>query len=90
LHGDFTPLIGMPNPWSDNEGKRHYWRRGVALVTLFGIVSLLLITSIVRTIITNPGSIPDDKEWDMQTDQLTDHTHSDISQSDDEKKRSKE
>lgn len=69
----------MPNPWNDNDGKNHYWRRGVALVTIFGIVSLLLITSIVRTIITNPGSIPEDKEWDMQSDLLTDHSQGDIS-----------
>ncbi len=24
----------------------------------------------MRTIITNPGNIPEDKEWDMQTDSM--------------------
>ena len=28
----------------------------------------MLIVSIVRTIVTNPGNIPEHKEWDMSTD----------------------
>jgi hypothetical protein len=30
----------------------------------------LLGVSIVRTILTNPGNIPEEKEWDMQTDSM--------------------
>jgi hypothetical protein len=30
----------------------------------------MLFISIVRTIRTNPGNIPEDKEWDMQTDSM--------------------
>jgi hypothetical protein len=30
----------------------------------------MLIVSIVRTITTPPGSIPEDKEWDMQSDSM--------------------
>jgi hypothetical protein len=74
----------MPNPWTDDQGKNDYWRRGVILIVIFGILSFLLLTSIVRTIITNPGTIPDDKEWDMQSDAFTDSAISD-SQSDEEK-----
>ena len=69
----------MPNPWTDDDGKNHYWRRGVALVVLFGILTLLLITSIIQTIITSPGSIPDDKEWDMLSENLTENGMSDNS-----------
>ena len=35
----------------------------------FAFFSLNLIVAIVRTIGTNPGNIPDHKEWDMSTDQ---------------------
>lgn len=28
--------------------------------------------SIVKTIMTNPGNIPEDKEWDMSTDAASD------------------
>jgi hypothetical protein len=37
---------------------------------IFGSLSILLAISIVQTIRTNPGNIPDDKEWDMQTDSM--------------------
>jgi hypothetical protein len=35
---------------------------------IFAWVSGNLILSIIRTISTSPGSIPDDREWDMATD----------------------
>ena len=35
---------------------------------LFAFTSTCLIVAIVRTIVTNPGNIPDHKEWDMSTD----------------------
>ena len=35
---------------------------------IFVWVSGNLILSIIRTISTSPGSIPDDREWDMATD----------------------
>ncbi len=35
---------------------------------LFAFTSSSLIVSIVRTIATNPGNIPEHKEWDMSTD----------------------
>jgi hypothetical protein len=37
---------------------------------LFSFFAFLLGLSIVRTILTNPGNIPEDKEWDMQTDSM--------------------
>lgn len=35
---------------------------------VFAFSSTMLIVSIVRTIVTNPGNIPEHKEWDMSTD----------------------
>ena len=35
------------------------------LVWLFAIFSVLLLVSIVLTITTSPGYIPEDTEWDM-------------------------
>ena len=35
---------------------------------IFGFTSICLLISIIRTICTNPGNIPDHKEWDMSTD----------------------
>lgn len=37
---------------------------------VFAFLSTMLLTSIVKTIITTPGHIPEDKEWDMQTDSM--------------------
>jgi len=63
---DFSQ-IGFDEVWED-EAKAHRraeaakWHAG--LFTFFG--SNLLI-SIIRTISTSPGNIPDYKEWDMNT-----------------------
>ena len=35
---------------------------------VFAFTSTCLIIAIIRTISTNPGNIPDHKEWDMGTD----------------------
>ncbi len=48
---------------------------------MFIVTGFILITSIIMTIKTNPGGIPDDKEWDMQSDSNldseseSDHSH---------------
>jgi len=42
--------------------------RAIAYAFIFAFTSLSLIIAIVRTILTNPGNIPDHKEWDMSTD----------------------
>ena len=45
---------------------------------IFALTSAFLLISITRTIFTNPGNIPDHKEWDMSTEgsdgQLSDPT----------------
>ena len=38
---------------------------------VFTFLASMTICSIIQTIRTNPGSIPEDKEWDMQTDSMT-------------------
>ena len=43
---------------------------------IFSILALLLGISIVQTIRTNAGSIPEDKEWDMLTDTMTEDQES--------------
>ena len=37
---------------------------------VFMFTGSMLFASIIQTIVTNPGSIPEDKEWDMQTDSM--------------------
>lgn len=41
----------------------------------------MLILSIVQSIVTNPGNIPEDKEWDMQTDSMAESSSDDDSSS---------
>ena len=90
MHGDFEDLIGMPNPWVDEDGKDHYFNKGLVMLILFVLDSLLLITSIIKTIIIDPGTIPENKEWDMLSDALTEKADSDFSKSEDEFKKHKE
>ena len=39
------------------------WAIGFAIV--FGYSAICLFIAIVRSILTNPGNIPDDHEWDL-------------------------
>ena len=42
--------------------------KGVVLLAIFLIFAVLDIASIIQTIRTSPGGIPENKEWDMQSD----------------------
>ena len=42
--------------------------KGVVLLAIFSILAILDIASIIQTIRTPPGGIPENKEWDMQSD----------------------
>lgn len=41
----------------------------------------MLISSIIQTIRTSPGYIPEDKEWDMQTDSMAESSSDEDSSS---------
>jgi hypothetical protein len=59
--------IGFGEVWED-EARAH--RRAEAAKWHAGIFTVLgsnLLISIIRTISTSPGTIPDHKEWDMNT-----------------------
>jgi hypothetical protein len=42
--------------------------KGVVLLAIFSVFAILDISAIIQTIRTPPGSIPENKEWDMQSD----------------------
>jgi len=63
---DFS-YIAFDEVW-ESEVKTH--RRAEAAKWYAGMFAWFgtnLVISIVKTIVTNPGSIPDYKEWDMST-----------------------
>lgn len=68
MSGNFETQIGIPNPWSNTLERDSAFVKGLILLIVFAVCSLLLLISIVRTIRTKPGKIPEDKEWDMQSD----------------------
>jgi len=68
INGNFDTLVGIPNPWTNTVERNHAYYKGIVLLIVFSFVALLNLVSIVRTIRTPPGGIPEDKEWDMQSD----------------------
>lgn len=66
--GNFATWIGISNLWTSDEG----WHKAIVRVSIeFGIFlffAIMLAISILRTIFTNPGSIPEETEWDMQSE----------------------
>jgi hypothetical protein len=43
-------------------------KKAIIYACLFSFTGTMLLIGIIRTISTNPGNIPDHKEWDMSTD----------------------
>lgn len=54
--------------WSTDEEWQTYKRKVLIQLGLFLFFALMLIISIIRTISTNPGGIPEEKEWDMNSE----------------------
>lgn len=46
------------------------------MLAIFSFFGVILLVSIIRTIVTSPGSIPDEKEWDVQSESLGSDTDS--------------
>lgn len=65
MSGNFEGTIGIQTPANVNQDPDYYFKKSLILLIFFLVFSLLLITSILKTIITSPGGIPDEQEWDM-------------------------
>lgn len=60
----------------DTDKAKDLRQRAMFHGAIFMFTSVFLLISIIRTICTSPGNIPDHKEWDMSTDQsATDDDH---------------
>lgn len=70
MAGNFDSFIGVPNLWKDSVEREAAHLKASVLLGIFCFLSLMLFISIVQTIRTSPGGIPEDKEWDMQSDSM--------------------
>jgi hypothetical protein len=60
--------IGFEVLWDEESKMREEATSAKYLAFVFAWVAGLLLVSIVRTIMSSPGTIPDNREWDMATD----------------------
>ena len=68
---DYTK-IGFETIWEDEALAKKHSSRAVLYTLMFFWFAGNLLVSIIRTIATNPGNIPEEKEWDMSTDAASD------------------
>lgn len=66
--GDFNSTLGLVRMWRSPEEVEQAKVKGKTLGIIFSIFCLFLLVSIVMTIITPPGYIPEEEEWDMPID----------------------
>ena len=68
IKGDFESTLGIQDYWANSKDRDSdmYWAQVYA--GIFGFCALNLLIAIILTIITNPGSIPSDREWDIPKD----------------------
>ena len=65
---DFSK-VSFDAAWTEDKAEMESnKKKAIVYMGLFIFTSTNLIISIIRTITTNPGNIPDHKEWDMSTD----------------------
>ena len=68
--GNYKAFLGQDfkSPYWTTEDEMKTHRETVIInASMFMFVTIMLIISIVKTIMTNPGNIPVDKEWDIHT-----------------------
>ena len=65
---DYT-RIGFGEMWEDEAKARRKSEEAKWHAGIFAIFGTNLLFSIIRTISTSPGTIPDNKEWDMESGQ---------------------
>lgn len=69
LNGSFEETLNIPNPWNDLDDDEYDKYAGKAnaeiLFIVFVVIFINMLASVTRTIITSPGTIPDEREWDM-------------------------
>ena len=65
LKSDFYGTIGLSGMWDSEQAMKDDAVKAKWLTGFFCFSSFNLLIAIVRTIITNPGNIPEDIEWDM-------------------------
>lgn len=65
LKSDFYNTIGLSGMWESEQAMKEDAVRARWLACIFCFFAANLLVAIVRTIITNPGNIPEDIEWDM-------------------------
>jgi|LauGreDrversion4_2_1035121.scaffolds.fasta_scaffold90327_1 hypothetical protein len=73
----------MPDLWQNSLEREAQKNRALIQLIVFSLLAVMLGTSIIQTIRTNPGSIPEDKEWDMLTDSMAEEEESSNASSDD-------
>ena len=63
--GDFYSTLGLADMWENEEQLEADRTVAKLLTAIFIFTAINLLVSIVLTITTGPGGIPDDTEWDM-------------------------
>ena len=65
---DYSSISFDPVWETDTEKAKEQRFYAIVHGILFSFTATCLLISIIRTICTNPGNIPEHKEWDMSTD----------------------
>ena len=66
-------MFGLEGIKFNEAERKQSYRRGIILAILFFLLSTLNLISILRSIFTSPGKVPEDVEFDMGSD-TTSHT----------------
>ena len=87
IGGNFPSIVGVPNFWETGEERAEAFFKGVVMLVVISLLTVILMISIVRVVKTPPGGIPEEKEWDMQSDSQAESSSEDEAAADKHKKQ---
>jgi len=56
--------------WTTDDEKENHRSTAIVLAYFFSFFAVMLFYSIMKTVFTSPGHIPEEREWDMISDNL--------------------
>jgi hypothetical protein len=64
INGDI-PQVGLILPKEKNQEN---YLIGIRSMIVFGVLTMMIVISYFRTMLEDAGTIPDDLEWDIETE----------------------
>ena len=72
MKGDYAGTLGIPDYWANDNEKENDKFAAEIIAVIFAFLCIQLFLAIIFTINTDPGGVPQDREFDLPDDMIGD------------------